>query len=559
MTSFLPADFAAGDVSAVEERFLQLESRTLDSITALERFLLDESTLHSHVTAEVARRYIRMTCHTNDAEARERFLAMEREVVPRVKVLGDKLDQRFLASPALDRLDSKRYGLLIKKRRAAREIFREANTALQTQESELQTRQQEIMGALVVPFDGKELTVQQMAPFQENQDRALRERAWRAVVETRRASWTELAGIYDRMIGLRTRIASNAGFPSYTPYRFRELQRFDYSPETCRTFHRAVELAVVPAVTRLDAERKRKLGVDRLRPWDLEVDPDGAPPLMPFATEQELVTLVKKVFAAVDPRFVAEFELLEKGNLLDLMSRKGKAPGGYQYTLEDVRMPFVFANAVGLHHDVQTLLHEGGHAFHALLAREEPLLAYRESPIEFAETASMSMELMGLERLACVYAPNDVARVEKKHLEGVLRILTWIATIDAFQHWVYDHPTHTHAEREAKWLELGRRFSPSVDYTGIEDALAWQWTKQPHLFLHPFYYIEYGIAQIAALQVWQRFRSDPAGAVAAYRSGLALGGSRPLPELFAATGVRFDVGEKMLQSLVGEIEAVTAS
>ncbi len=551
-----PAALDAGDLPALEARFLALEQRPIEDRRGLEAWLVDESDLLARIAAETARRYIAMTCHTEDAQARERFLSYERDVTPRVKVLADRLDQKFLACPHLAELDPRRYAVLIRRRKTARAIFREANTALQAKESELQTQQQELMGSLLVPFAGKDHTIQQMAVYQERQDRDLREQAFRATLAARRRTWEPLEQIYDQLIALRTTIAANAGFQSYVPFRFQELQRFDYSPETCRRFHAAIEQAVVPAVQRLNAKRCQQLGIPALRPWDLEVDPDGAPPLVAFQTEPELRALVKKVFAAVDARFVPEFGLLEQNQLLDLMSRKGKAPGGYQYTLEDVRLPFIFANAVGLHHDVQTLLHEGGHAFHAILSREDPLLAYRDAPIEFAETASMSMELMGLENLGVVYGQDDVRRVQKHHLEGILRILGWIATIDAFQLWVYEHPQHTRAERQQHWLALRARFAPGLDYTGIEDALAWQWTSQPHLFVHPLYYIEYGIAQLAALQLWQRYRKDPAGAVAAYRRALALGGTRPLPELFAAAEVKFDVGEAMLRSLVADIEQV---
>jgi oligoendopeptidase F len=265
------------------------------------------------------------------------------------------------------------------------------------------------------------------------------------------------------------------------------------------------------------------------------------------------------VFARVDPRFAAEFAVLHTNALLDLMSRKAKAPGGYQYTLEDVRLPFIFANSVGTHRDVQTLLHEGGHAFHAILSRDEPLLAYRDAPIEFAETASMSMELLGVEHLAAVYGEAEARRARTQHLESVLRTLAWVASIDAFQLWVYAHPAHDREARKQQWLTIRRRFAPDIDYAGIEDALAFQWVGQGHLFTSPLYYIEYGIAQMAALQIWQRYRHDPPAAIEAYRRGLSLGGSRPLPELFAAAGVRFDLSERTLASLVADVERVLAA
>lgn len=552
---FVPASLDAGDLGALEPLFADLLARPLDDVRALERWLLHESELNARISAELARRYIKMTCHTDDAAARQAYLDLEQQVMPRVKVLSDGLDKKFLASEAMGRLDPQRYGVLIRRRRTASEIFRKENTELQQQEAELQTKQQALMGAITVPFEGRSHTLQQMAPYYESQDRSLRERAFRAALAARQAAWPELEAIYDQMIDLRTRMAQNAGFRSYTPFRFLELGRFDYTAADCLRLHTAVEQAVVPAIQELDADRQRRLGLTALRPWDLEVDLDGRPPLRPFASEAELVGLCRAVFARVDPRFDDEFGVLVDRSLLDLMSRKGKAPGGYQYTLEDERVPFVFANAVGVHQDVQTLLHEGGHAFHALLSRHHDLGAYRESPIEFAETASMSMELMGLENLQVRYAPDDARAAYRKHLEGVLRGLTWIASIDAFQHWVYGNPGHTRPQRRQAWLDIRARLAPKLDWSGIEEAQAMQWIGQAHLFTHAFYYVEYGIAQMAALQVWRNYRKDPKRAIEAYREALALGGSRPLPELFAAAGARFDLSPVLLGELVADVTA----
>jgi len=551
---FVPEDLDAGNLAELEHLFEQLATRSINSVQELDTWLRDESELLSRISAEVARRYVRMTCHTDDAQAKERYLSMERDISPRVKVLTNRLDSKFLQSPFTDRLDRQRYGVIVRQRRTAKEIFRKENTILQAEEAELQTRQQALMGGLAVTFEGREHTLQQMAPYYQSQDRDLRRRAFEAVLEVRRTTWQELDQLYDDLIRLRDKMGRNAGFHGYTPFRFKELQRFDYGPDLCEQFHRSVESTVVPAVVRLNEARKNSLGIETLRPYDLDVDLDGHPPFKPFRTETELIELVRRVFHEVDNRFTGEFDVLQDNQLLDLMSRKGKAPGGYQYTLEDVRLPFIFCNSVGTHEDVQTLLHEGGHAFHAILSRDDPLLAYRESPIEFAETASMTMELMGLEELAAVYGEEEAARRKRRHLEGLLRILPWIATIDAFQHWVYENPDHGHDARTQHWLRIMDRFEYGIDYTGYQDARAHRWTAQTHLFNHPFYYIEYGIAQIAALQIWQAYRRNPAAAVDAYRRGLALGGSRPLPELFAAAGVEFDVSEEMLRKLVDDIE-----
>jgi oligoendopeptidase F len=293
--------------------------------------------------------------------------------------------------------------------------------------------------------------------------------------------------------------------------------------------------------------------VPSLRPWDLAVDPMGRPPLQPFGDVEQLAAGTETVFRDVDAELGAQFGFLRAQQLLDLANRKGKAPGGYQTTLEDDRLPFIFMNAVGLDSDVRTLLHEGGHAFHTLASRGEPLPAYRESPLEFCEVASMSMELLGARRLGPFYNDADADRSARKLLEGIVLILPWIATVDAFQHWIYTHPGHTRDERRAAWRSLLERFGGDVDWSGYEDARDHSWHRQLHIFLYPFYYIEYGIAQLGALQIWQRSLTDRPGAVADYKKALALGGSLPLPELFAAAGIRFDFKDELIASLMRTI------
>jgi oligoendopeptidase F len=392
-----------------------------------------------------------------------------------------------------------------------------------------------------------------MAPFLEETDRALRQEAWELVARRRLADRDAIDDLFDEMVALRVEVAQEAGFDSYVDYAYRNRERFDFGVADAESFQEGIERVVVPLVRRLQEERRRALGVEALRPWDLAVDPLGRPPLRPFTEAETLAEGSERIFADVDPELGAQFSYLRTHGLLDLANRKGKAPGGYQTTLEDDRLPFIFMNAVGLDGDVRTLLHEGGHAFHALASRGEPLAAYREAPIEFCEVASMSMELLGARDLGMFYGPDDCERSYRQLLEGIVLILPWIATVDAFQHWIYRNPGHSRDDRRAAWVTIHERFGGIVDWSGYEDARASLWHRQLHIFLYPFYYIEYGIAQLGALQVWLNALGDRAGAVAAYRRALALGGSRPLPELFAAAGARFDFSEATLGPLMEAI------
>jgi oligoendopeptidase F len=400
-----------------------------------------------------------------------------------------------------------------------------------------------------------------MAPFLEETDRAVRQEAWELSAHRRLEDREALDGLFDQMKHLRIEIAREAGFANFVEYAFRNRERFDYGIADSVRFHEAVEHVVVPLMRQIQEKHRQALGLDTLRPWDGAVDPLGRPPLVPFQDVEQLAAGTESIFHEVNPELGAQFSFLRARQLLDLANRKGKAPGGYQTTLEDERLPFIFMNAVGLDSDVRTLLHEGGHAFHTLACRAEPLSAYRESPLEFCEVASMTMELLGARRLDPFYNRADADRSNRKLLEGIVLILPWIATVDAFQHWIYSHPDHSRQERKAAWRQLLERFGGAVDWSGYEDARDHSWHRQLHIFLYPFYYIEYGIAQLGALQIWQRSLTDRPGAVAAYKQALALGGSRPLPELFAAAGARFDFSDTVIASLMdtigGELEKLS--
>ncbi len=546
---FVPAEANMGRWEEIEPLGEALLARPSASAEALERWLEDLSEVAAAVWEERNRRYIAMTSQTDDPERERAFLSFVQEVEPKVKMLGHRLDEAYLRNPHRRAL-AERYRLLDRRIENRFTLYRDENIPLEVKENELRTQYQKVTGAMTVVFRGAERTLQQMAVFLEDPDRATRRDAWELTNQRRLQDRETLEDLFDQLRDVRLRIARNAGFDSYIDYVFRRYERFDYTPEDCRRFHDAVEAHFVPSMERLLRERQSLMGLEALRPWDLEVDPQGRPALRPFDRADELVARSEAVFRRVDPELGEHFRFMREEELLDLESRKGKAPGGYQSELTERRWPFIFMNAVGLDKDVRTLLHEGGHAFNSIAAREEPLLEYRDPPLEFAEVASMGMELLSAPHLDAFY-PNEEERrrAYRERLEGIVRIVPWIATIDAFQHWLYAHPAHTREERREAWVRVYSRFHHGVDWTGYDEALAFMWHRQLHIFLHPFYYIEYGIAQLGALQVWLRSRTDYRDAVARYRAALALGGTRPLPDLFTAAGARFNFDRETVAPL----------
>jgi oligoendopeptidase F len=516
--------------------------------------LLDRSDLDAAAQEAHTNLYINMTCHTDDEQARSAYLAFVENVEPKLKQVGFDLDRKVVGSPHGGDLDGPRHEVLLRDLTADVEIFREENIPLQTEETKLDQQYEEICGAMTVDFRGEERTLPQMGCFLEETDRPTREEAWRGIWERRYRDHERISEIFDRMLELRGRVATNAGFDNYRDYQFKSKHRFDYTPADCKAFHRSVEEIWVPLLRSLDVQRARALDVDPLRPWDLPVDIKGRPPLRPFEQSEDLIARTSALFHRMDPSLGEMFDTLRGGDCLDLESRKGKAPGGYQAHRDRSLKPFIFMNAAGLHRDLDTMVHEAGHAFHSILCHGEPLLYYRHAPIEFAEVASMSMELFAFPYLGEFYDDAEAARARRKRLETLAVLIPWIATIDAFQHWLYTHPGHSRDERTACWLELDERFGNAVSWEGLEPYREMSWQRQGHLFGVPFYYIEYGIAQLGALQFWLQFRQDRAAAVERYKTALSLGGSRPLPELFRAAGLEFDFGPETMKRLRDEVQ-----
>jgi oligoendopeptidase F len=533
-----------------------LASRPLDRGN-VEEWLADWSRFESLLSEAGALANFEYSCDTTDPVRESAQLRFGTQVAPKAHEQRVRLERRLIE------LGYVRPGLetVVERFRNQMQLFSEANVPLFAELSSLGTRWSKVNGALTVEWDGEEKTPAQLLPFLLSADRNERERAFRLRAKPYIEQRSVMAEIFDRMLELRTRVAKNAGFENYRDFAHLEKNRFDYTPADCLEFHLAVETAVLPAAERILERRRLRMGLDRLRPWDTEVDPDGRPPLKPFDDVDAFIDRAAGVFAHVDPKFRGYFRRMAEARLLDLDNRKGKAPGGYCQTLAFSKIPLIFMNAVGIDSDLVTLLHESGHAFHSFEASALPILFQRHPGSEMAEVASMSMELLASpfidEANGGYYTADEARRSRTELLEGIILFFSHCASVDAFQQWVYvDEGGRDVAERDAKWLELRRRFEGNtVDWSGLDPERVARWYQQPHFFAAPFYYIEYGIAQLGALQIWRNSLSDRRDAVRRYREALALGATRPMPELFKAAGARmiFDsAGMKELIDLVEE-------
>jgi oligoendopeptidase F len=549
-----PSAFAKASWEDVAPYFDELAARPLDPST-MESWLAEWSRLEELVTEAAAQAMIAYTIDTSDPEKEADHLRFSTEILPKMEERSVELARRLVESgystPELD--------TTLKRFRTMIEIFRDQNVPLFAELEELSARYQRITGSIMVEWDGVERPLPQLQPFLKSPDRQVRERAFRAASGPYLSRRDELARLFDRMYQLRTQVAGNSGFANFRDYIFPAKFRFDYTPADCERFHDAIERTVVPAVERVLDARRQRLSLDVLRPWDLAVDPYRDEALRPFQNAGELVGKAKRVFDRVDPLLGREFQTMIDEDLLDLDSRKGKAPGGYCETLHFQGRPFIFMNAVGLVDDVMTLMHEAGHAFHAFASHPLPLIWQRHPGSEAAELASMSMELLTTPHLiepTGYFTRNDARSAWLEHLEDILLSLAHIASVDAFQTWIYTSGQGGDADaRDQAWLRIRGRFERGVDWSGLEQERMARWYRQLHIFMYPFYYIEYGIAQLGALQVWRNSLDDPAHAVARYREALSLGAVRPLPEIYRTAGARLTFDTSDIAELVRLVES----
>jgi oligoendopeptidase F len=549
---YLPADFAVTDWAALEPYFQELLQRPLNSKAELEKWLHDISELEAAISEDACWRQIKMTCDTENEALKKAFDFFVMEIQPRIQPMADALNKKLLQCPYTAELDAQQYHTYLRSVRKNVELFREANVPLHAELGVLQQQFGQITGRMTIEHQGQEYTLQQAARFLQSKDRSEREAVYRKIQERRLQDRDALNELYSQLVAKRHQVALNAGFANYRDYKFKELGRFDYTPADCEQFHAGVKQHVLPLVEHIYQHKQQALGVDTLRPWDLEAEPADVEPLRPFNHGDELLQKSIAVLEKLDPFFADCFRTMQRMGHFDLESRKGKAPGGYNCPLAESGAPFIFMNAAGQMDDVTTMLHEGGHAVHSFLAHPLPLTAFKEYPMEIAEVASMAMELFTMDHWQPFFANEaELKRAKLHQLERSITIFPWIATIDKFQHWVYTHPTHTLDERADTWLSILNEFSTrTLDTTGLEGYRRYSWQRQLHLFEVPFYYIEYGIAQLGAIGLWMQYKQNPKSALQHYMQALSLGGTKTLPELYQAAGLRFDFSPAHIQELM---------
>ncbi len=549
---FVRSDFTVTTWELLKPYFDDLLSRKINSVSELEQWLRDNSELSAVVSEDMGWRYIKMTCDTTSTVLRNHFNDFVQNIEPNMAPIANDLNKKLIDCEFTSQLTKQGYDIYLRGVKNSIELFREENIPLNTKLQELEQQFGEISGAQSIEYKGEKMTMQKASVFLKDLNRNVREEVYFKIQERRGQDENALNGLFTQLIELRHKVAINTGFKNYRDYKHRALGRFDYSVTDCLNFHDSVKQNVVPLVNEHDKKRKEKLQLDDYRPWDASVDEEQKPPLKPFTTAAELIEKTIICFNKIDPFFGECIKTMEKMQRLDLESRIGKAPGGYQYPLYETEVPFIFMNAVGLHRDLVTMVHEGGHAIHSFLDKELELVEFKSTPSEVAELASMSMELISMEHWDVFFKDEEeLKRAKRQQLEGVIDALPWIAAVDRFQHLLYQKPDHTVEERYEIWCNLIKDFGSSViNYKGLESFVKRKWQMQLHLFEVPFYYIEYGFAQLGAVAMWRQYKQDPKKAIENYKRALALGYTKSIPGIYEAAGIKFDFSPAYVKELM---------
>jgi oligoendopeptidase F len=553
--TYIPQDLAI-TWESLAPLFTELQNREINNVDELEQWLKDRSELEAALEENFAWRYIKMSCDTANEELVKSFQYFAEEIEPKISPLSNELNKKFVDSPFMDDLDKEKFFVYSRAIKKALEIYREENIELFTQLQVKQQKYQGITGAMSVEINGQEYTLEQASIFIKDLNREVRENAWKTIQQRRLIDKDDLNILFDELIKLRNQVALNAGFENYRDYMFQALGRFDYTPQDCYDFANAIEKEIVPILKEQAEKRREALGLETLRPWDMEVSVSGKPALKPFNNGTELVDKSIACFNAIDEKLGTKLATMKANNLFDVESRKGKAPGGYNYPLAETGAPFIFMNSANSLRDLTTMVHEGGHAIHTFLTANLELNDFKHCPSEVAELASMSMELISMDNWNVYFdSEEDLIRAKKEQLADVLKTLPWVAVIDQFQHWIYTNPNHTAADREETFKQIYNRFGAGfADWTDLDQQFGNVWQKQLHLFEVPFYYIEYAIAQLGAIAVWKNYKENPEKALEQYLAALSLGYTKPMNEIYETAGIKFDFSAEYVKELAAFVK-----
>ncbi len=549
--TFLPNNFQITTFASLAPFFTQLQNTEITSVAVLEKWLLQISELQAAISEDACWRQIKMTCDTTDASLEEAFTFFCTELQPQITATSNLLNKKLMACTFVTELPQDVYAVYLQQVKKELDLFTEKNIPLQSEESVLGQQFGSISSKMTIEVQGKTYTMQQAMPLLMQNNRELRKEVYTKIATRRLQDKEALNTLFDKLLVIRHQIAINAGFQNYRDYKFTELGRTDYTVADCENFHEAIKQYILPLCEKIYAAKKEKLGVAVLHVYDIEAEPTGTKPLQPFENGTQLLEKSIAVFSKLHPLFGKCLQIMQDRKQVDLDSRQGKAPGGYNCPLAETGVPFIFMNAAGTADDVVTMMHEGGHAIHSFVCHPLALSAFKEYPMEIAELASMSMELFSMEHWQEFYADaTHLQRAKAEELERVLTILPWIATIDKFQHWLYTHVGHTVQERTTAWQNILQEFSvANIDYSGFEEYRENFWQKQLHLFEVPFYYIEYGIAQLGAIGMWMQYQKNPQQALENYISALQLGNTKSLSKLYEAAGLELNFGAQRVQQL----------
>jgi oligoendopeptidase F len=535
----------------LEPIFMELRDREINSAAGLEQWLRDRSELEAAIEEDFAWRYIRMTCDTASEELLQKFQYFATEIEPKIAPFSNDMNKKLVDNAYVDELDAEKFFIYLRGVKKSLELFREENIPLSTEIQVEQQKYQGISGAMSVHIGDKEFTLEQASVFLKDTDRTKRQEVWEKITARRLQDKETLDKLFDHLRKLRHKVALNAGFENFRDYMFQALGRFDYTPQDCYAFHEAIEKEIVPILRQKAEDRRLALDLATLRPWDMDVDVTGKPALKPFHSGNELIEKSIQCFANINSYLGERLEIMKDNHLFDVESRKGKAPGGYNYPLSETGAPFIFMNSANTFRDLTTMVHEGGHAVHTFLTADLELNDFKHCPSEVAELASMSMELISMDNWDVYFDnPEDLKRAKRDQLFDVLKTLPWVAVVDQFQHWIYTNPDHTDAERRDAWVQIYEPFGAGfADWNGLEEAEANLWQKQLHIFEVPFYYIEYGMAQLGAIAVWKNYKENPEKGLQQYLDALKLGYTKTIKEIYETAGIKFDFSAAYVKEL----------